>query len=125
MANTDTCHQSSLIPAFENDDYSIVETFHEYSKLNSENVFVLGQRTVLAKTDANLRAMVSRSWKTYRGHVQSVLPPAGLPPVTLEDVVKKRRSLSSIGGVFTGESMTLEQLSGTLGMSYGTSGPRS
>jgi SagB-type dehydrogenase family enzyme len=122
MANKDALCQSSLIPAFENDDYSIVEIFHEYSKLNAENVLALGQRTLLAKTDAAVRAMTARSWKTYRGHPQKVLPAPSLPSVTLEDVVRRRRSLSSVpGAAFSDENMTLEQLSGILGMSYGIS----
>ena len=114
--------RSSLIPAFENDDYSIVETFHEYSKLNRENVVSLGLRTGLAKTDANVRAMITRGWKSYRGHAQKRLPPAQLPPITLEEALRERKSLSSVpGGAFSAENITLEQLSGVLGMSYGVS----
>jgi SagB-type dehydrogenase family enzyme len=116
---------SSIAPAFENDDYSIVETFHEYSKLTRENSFAVGQRAWLANKDPNLRAMLGRSWKTYRGHPQIVLPAAHLPPITLEDALRQRKSRSSISGAgFSGHSITLEELGGVLGMSYGVSRTR-
>jgi SagB-type dehydrogenase family enzyme len=116
---------SSIAPAFENDDYSIVETFHEYSKLTRENSFAVGQRAWLANKDPNLRAMLGRSWKTYRGHPQIVLPAAHLPPITLEDALRQRKSRSSIPGAgFSGHSITLEELGGVLGMSYGVSRTR-
>ncbi len=112
--------QYSQVAIFEEDDHSISETYHEYTKLNRENIQDLGKRVGTIVRDPKMRAMMARSWKTYRGHERIALPPAHLGSMTLEDALRQRKSLSSgPNAIFSGRSVTLEQLGSVLGMSYG------
>ena len=108
------------VSIFEEDDHSITETFHEYSKFSRENIADLGQRVGIILRDPKIRAMMAASWKTYRGHERIPLPPPALGSMTLEESLQQRKSLSSDPGAsFSGEPITIAQLGSVLGMSYG------
>ncbi len=110
----------SVVSIFDTDDHSIAETFHEYTKLNSENISLLSKRVGMIVRDSKIRAMMSRSWKTYRGQPRVPLPPVDLGSMTLADAFQRRESISSRPGAsFQRTPMTLAQLSNVLGGSYG------
>jgi SagB-type dehydrogenase family enzyme len=118
--NEATFQQYSLLPIFKDDDHSITESFHEYSKLNRENAAGLAKRVGMILHDPKIKAMMARSWKTYNGSERIALPPARLGSVSLEDSLRNRNSISSTrAGVFSGETIQLEQLAAVLGLSYG------
>ena len=119
-ANPATFQQYTALPAFQGDDHSITESFHEYSKLNRENAFDLARRVGTILSDPNIKALMARSWKTYSGSERIALPPARLGSVTLEDSLRNRVSISSTSaGAFSGGEIQLEQLASVLGLSYG------
>lgn len=108
------------VPVFEEDDYSMEEVFHEYTKLTRENAVRISRRVSRLMRDARLRGMVARSWKTYRGHATIPLSPPSLGPATAEDVLRNRFSISSMPGAsFSATPMTVAQLGSMLGFSYG------
>jgi SagB-type dehydrogenase family enzyme len=110
----------SVVSIFDTDDHSIAEVFHEYTKLNSENICHLSKRVGMIVRDPKIRTMMSRSWKTYRGQPRVVLPPVDLGSMTLNDAFRLRQSLSSSpGAAFGSAPMSLQQLSNVLGGSYG------
>ena len=116
----------SLVPAFEKDDLSYIETFHEYTKLNRENIGLLSQRVGMIVNDARIRAMMARSWKTYRGYERIPLPEASLGSMTLADALMQRQSVSSTpGATFSSAPVTVAQLSALLRFSYGVTRSRS
>lgn len=109
----------SLVSIFEEDDHSETEIFHEYSKLNRATVAGITERVGTIMRDPKLLQMLTRGWKTYRGHERIALPAPSLGEMTLEEAVRRRRSVSSEAGVFAEGAMTLEQLSSVLAFSYG------
>jgi SagB-type dehydrogenase family enzyme len=117
--------QYSLVPHFDADDYSISETYHEYTKLNRENIKVLMQRVGTIVHDSRLRTMMARSFKTYRGHPRIAMPPPELGDMKLQDALRARRSVSAFNGLsLSGQPITLAELSGVLGLSYGVTAVR-
>ena len=112
--------QYSIVSIFDKDDHSIAETFHETTKLNRENVGLLAKRVGLIVRDPKIRTMLSRSWKTYRGQPSISLPKVDLGTMSLADALNGRESISSRpGAAFAGRPVTLQQLAGVLGGSYG------
>jgi SagB-type dehydrogenase family enzyme len=109
----------SLVDVFAADDHSESEIFHEYTKLNRENIGALSQRVGTIMRDPTLLRMMARSWKTYSGFPKISLPRPELGDASLADVIKKRRSVSSDAGVFASGPISLEQLSSVLAFSYG------
>jgi SagB-type dehydrogenase family enzyme len=110
----------SIVSIFDRDDHSIAETFHETTKLNSENIGLLSKRVGMIVRDPKIRAMLSRSWKTYRGHPRVPLPKVDLGSMSLADAFNSRESISSRpGAAFSGRPITLQQLGNVLGGSYG------
>ncbi len=110
----------SIVSIFDKDDHSVAETFHETTKLNSENISLLSKRVGQIVRDPKIRGMLSHSWKTYRGHPSVALPPVDLGSVTLADALNSRESISSRPGAsFSGHPLSLAQLSNVLGGSYG------
>jgi len=110
----------SIVPLFEEDDYSFTELFHEYTKLNRANTHVIASRVPAILRDPKLRAMMARSWKTYRGHERLPLPSPHLGEMTLEEALRNRCSLSSVPGAeFSGDPINLADLGSVLGYSYG------
>ncbi|MGO9232207.1 MAG: SagB family peptide dehydrogenase [Bryobacteraceae bacterium] len=117
--------QYSLVPHFDTDDYSITETFHEFTKLNRENIKILMERVGTIVHDPRTRTMMARSWKTYRGHQRIQMPPPQLGEIKLEDALRARRSLSAFHGLsLSGEPITFAELGGVLGLSYGVTAVR-
>jgi SagB-type dehydrogenase family enzyme len=113
----------SLVSQFHEDDHSESEVFHEYSKLNRQNDSTISDRISMIIGDLGLVAMTSRCWKTYRGAARVPLPKPCLGNMTLEEALKRRRSLSSFRGKALRKSpITLEQLSSVLRFSYGVNG---
>lgn len=112
--------QYSIVSIFDKDDHSIAETFHETTKLNRENVGLLAKRVGMIVRDPKIRTMMSHSWKTYRGQPAIALPKVDLGTMSLADALNSRESISSRpGAAFSGRAVTLAQLAGVLGGSYG------
>ena len=53
----------SIVPICEEDDYSFTELFHEFTKLNPENINVLAER-VAASAIRIVRAAKKTCWAT-------------------------------------------------------------
>ena len=117
--STTTESNYSLIDIFEDDDHVESEVFHEYTKLNRRNVQAIGRRNELIKKDPRILGMMARSWKTYPGAEVIACPEYVAPDAGFADVMARRRSTSSLGLDFTGESISFEQLAGMLRMAYG------
>ena len=117
-----------FLESIEMDDRSLMEDFHESTKLTSA-----GPKEVIRRIGAFLhvgavRHMVTRAWKVYDGYPRIELPPQELGDVSLKSVLQERRSMSNIASGFSGRSITLDQLATILGASYGITGriePRS
>jgi len=111
----------SIVPVFEKDDFSYIEEFHEYTKLNQENFHDLANRVSAITQSRKLRTMMTRSWKQYRGNPRVILPKAELGNMTVQEAIERRRSLSSLPGASfdAARPMTIEQISAILGFSYG------
>lgn len=111
----------SLVEAFE-DSHEENERFHEFTKLNRLNIAALADRVGAIKADPKLLGMMARSWKSYVGGETIALPKPALGGMTVEQAVRDRRSVSSAGGAFAPGALTLEELGGVLGFSYGVTG---
>ena len=111
----------SLVEMFE-DSHEENERFHEFTKLNRLNIAALADRVGAIKADPKLLGMMARSWKSYAGSETVALPKPALGVMTVEQAVRARRSVSSSGGAFAPGALTVDELAGVLGFSYGITG---
>jgi SagB-type dehydrogenase family enzyme len=96
---------------------SLSEIFHENTKLTPLSARVFGQRIATFKTSKLLKKITAKAYKVYSLADKVELPPAA-PDNELEETIAARRSQRR----FTGEAISVEQLSRLLRFSYGRTG---
>jgi SagB-type dehydrogenase family enzyme len=101
-------------------EYSFVELFHEYTKLNRENIVHLAQRREQIAANPNLVKMMACSWKSYEGLELVWLPPPELGEASLEQLLQSRCwSTAASNFHFSGRPIELHHLGTALAFSYG------
>lgn len=109
----------SLVHAFDQDDDSFLETVVEYTKLTKVSAMALGERVSRIMADHDILNMMTRSWKPFPGAKVVPLPQFEPPQESFASVVARRRSVSTLKRDFHEGPISLEQLAGTLTMTYG------
>ncbi len=102
--------------SYEREEESISDVYHENSKMRRIDGQFWGKRFAEIRSNINLCKAMSKTYKEYP-NCEEILLCKGWPPsdLSFEDIVINRRSTR----LFSGESITLEQLSKLLYFTYG------
>ncbi len=104
----------------EKEDYfSLYELFHENSKLDPDISVPDFKRIAEIRNNPACLSVMAKAFKQYPGRPAIALPlDVELEEATIGDVIRARRTVRN----FTGEPITIEQLSALLTYSYGITG---
>ncbi|MFN3901138.1 MAG: SagB/ThcOx family dehydrogenase [Alishewanella aestuarii] len=111
-----------FLQSIEQDDFSLMQDFHESTKLQRNGSKKLLKRIGTFMHVPSIRHLVTGAYKDYQGCRRVILPSADLQDARLADALKNRRSLSSVQQGFTTEAVDLQQLATVLQSSYGVTG---
>lgn len=106
----------NAVDSYETGKNSISEIYHENSKLNRVNGVVFGRRFDAIRNNPYLQKAMSKAYKTYPNHESVILERTFEDSKrTFEEIIGSRRTTRA----FSGEPLTLMELSKILYYSYG------